>query len=251
VNALLLGGIAAYSHNTGRSATDNLSSFAIDKTLGIPNTVFVALTFIVAFWFILSRTTGGWRFTAVSTSAQAGQAAGPRVDRYTVTTYVLAAMCFATAGILLAGYVRTPALDIGNPYLLATITAVVIGGTPLGGGRGSVIGTALAALFLTQLTAFTDALSAPPSTILLVQAVAIAVAVLGRSAAVGAVVRCGIVSLRKPKPASRPSGKGFPPSNSCYTRRARGRLAHQQRRRLPRRGRRTGLPRPAPGHPVR
>ncbi len=162
VNALLLGGIAAYSHNTGRSATDNLSSFAIDKTLGIPNTVFVALTFIVAFWFILSRTTGGWRFTAVSTSAQAGQAAGLRVDRYTVTTYVLAAMCFATAGILLAGYVRTPALDIGNPYLLATITAVVIGGTPLGGGRGSVIGTALAALFLTQLTAFTDALGAPP-----------------------------------------------------------------------------------------
>ena len=70
-------------------------------------------------------------------------------------------MCFATAGILLAGYVRTPALDIGNPYLLATITAVVIGGTPLGGGRGSVIETALAALFLTQLTAFTDALSAP------------------------------------------------------------------------------------------
>ena len=59
VNALLLGGIAAYSHNTGRSATDNLSSFAIDKTLGIPNTVFVALTFIVAFWFILSRTTAG------------------------------------------------------------------------------------------------------------------------------------------------------------------------------------------------
>ena len=180
------------------------------------------------------------------------------MDRYTVTTYVLAAMCYATAGILLAGYVRTPALDIGNPYLLATITAVVIGGTPLGGGRGSVIETALAALFLTQLTAFTDALSArylvpghPPSTIMLVQAVAIAVAVLGRSAAVGAVVRRGIVSLRKPKPASRPSGKGFPPSDSCYTRRARGRLAHQQRRRLPRRGRRTGLPRPAPGHPVR
>ena len=162
VNALLLGGIAAYSHNTGSSATDNLSSFAIDKTLGIPNTVFVALTFIVAFWFILSRTTGGRRFTAVSTSAQAGRAAGLRVDRYTVTTYVLAAMCYATAGILLAGYVRTPALDTGNPYLLATITAVVIGGTPLGGGRGSVIETALAALFLTQLTAFTDALGAPP-----------------------------------------------------------------------------------------
>ena len=161
MTALLLGGIAAYSHNTGRSATDNLSSFAIDKTLGIPNTVFVALTFIVAFWFILSRTTGGRRFTAVSTSAQAGRAAGLRVDRYTVTTYVLAAMCYATAGILLAGFVRTPALDIGNPYLLATITAVVIGGTPLGGGRGSVIETALAALFLTQLTAFTDALSAP------------------------------------------------------------------------------------------
>ena len=97
----------------------------------------------------------------MSTSAQAGRAAGLRVDRYTVTTYVLAATCYATAGILLAGYVRTPALDIGNPYLLATITAVVIGGTPLGGGRGSVIETALAALFLTQLTFFTDALSAP------------------------------------------------------------------------------------------
>jgi ribose transport system permease protein len=197
VNALILGAIASYARSTGKSATDNLSTFAVDKTVGIPNTVLVALAFAVAFWFMLGHTAVGRRFTAVATNFDAGQAAGLRVDRFTIATYVLAALCYATAGILLAGYVKTPALDIGNSYLLASITAVIIGGTPLGGGRGSVIGTALAALFLTQLNAFTDALGAPPSTTLLVQAAAIAVAVLGRRVSIVRLLRRGVAGMRR------------------------------------------------------
>jgi ribose transport system permease protein len=199
VNALVLGVISSYSGETAKSATDSLSGFAVDKTLGVPNTVLAALAIVAIGAFVLARTTAGRRFTAVATSPAAGRAAGLRVDRITIATYVLAAVAYTIAGVLLAGYVKTPAIDVGNGYLLASITAVIIGGTPLGGGKGKVIGTALAALFLTQLTAFTDALGAPASTSLLVQASAIAIAVLGRSAAAGTGVRRWVAARRRPE----------------------------------------------------
>jgi ribose transport system permease protein len=65
---------------------------------------------------------------------------------------VIAGGCYAVAGALLAGFLGRPQLNAGNEYLLPTIAAVVLGGTALGGGRGSVVATAVGVLFLAQLT---------------------------------------------------------------------------------------------------
>jgi ribose transport system permease protein len=73
--------------------------------------------------------------------------------------------------------VVAPSLRLGDAYLLATITAVVIGGTAFGGGRARLVGAAVAALFLTQLNSLLSAIGAPPSTSLVLQALAIAIAV--------------------------------------------------------------------------
>lgn len=176
VNALLVGAVQSYSKSAPKAATDNLSAFAIGKTLGIPHTVLIAAVFVIVAAVVLARTTVGRRFVAIGENPAAAASAGLRVDRYLVVTYVLAALCYGVAGIVFAGYIKSPNIDLGNPYLLASITAVVIGGTALGGGRGQLVGTAVAALFLTQLNFLISALGGPASVALLVQSAAIAMA---------------------------------------------------------------------------
>jgi ribose transport system permease protein len=73
------------------------------------------------------------------------------VERYQLASYVIAGACYAFAGALLAGKLGSPSLFAGDEYLLPTIAAVVLGGTALGGGRGSVLATAGGVLFFSQL----------------------------------------------------------------------------------------------------
>lgn len=189
VNALLIGAIQSYTKAAPKASTENLSSFMIDKTLGVPNTVLIALVFVVIAAFVLGRTVVGRRFVAIGASPDAAKAAGLPVTRYVIVTYVLAALCYGAAGIVLAGYISLPNTDVGNPYLLSTITAVVVGGTALGGGRGRLVGTAVAAVFLSQLITFLSATGAPPSVSLLVQSAAIAIAAAFGSVAAGGAIR--------------------------------------------------------------
>jgi ribose/xylose/arabinose/galactoside ABC-type transport system permease subunit len=102
--------------------------------------------------FVLEKTTVGRRFIATSVNPDAAIAVGIPLDGYRVATYTLAGFCYAAAGVLLAGYVLSPTVFSGLPYLLATVAAVVVGGNPIGGGlRGSVAATIVGALFLTYL----------------------------------------------------------------------------------------------------
>lgn len=177
VNAVLFGVVATYASASPKQATQSLSSFAIGRTVGVPNTVLVALAFVILAIVVQRRTVVGRRFISIGANAPAARAMGLPVTRYLIGTYVVAALCYGVAGIMLAGYVVSPSLALGNPYLLASITAVVIGGTSFGGGRARLAGTAVAALFLTQLNSLLNARGAPTSTTLLVQSGAIAIAV--------------------------------------------------------------------------
>ena len=73
------------------------------------------------------------------------------MNRYRVAAYAAAGLLYGIAGILLAAFIRNPTLDVGAAYLLAPIAAAVLGGTAIGGGVGSMIAVAGAALFLTHL----------------------------------------------------------------------------------------------------
>jgi ribose transport system permease protein len=105
-----------------------------------------------------------------------------RTSRHVLAAYVVSSATAGLAGVLLAGYAGTATVNIGDPYLLPAVAAVIVGGAPLRGGGGSVVASALAALFLTQLVQITLALGAPTSSQLLVQSLAIVLAVLLRSA---------------------------------------------------------------------
>jgi ribose transport system permease protein len=119
----------------------------------------------------------GRRFVAVGANPAAAAAAGIPVLRYQVGTYAVAAVCFAVAGMLFTGFIGSASQTAGNDYLLPAIAAVVVGGTPFTGGRGSVIASGVAALFMVQLGQMVLALGAGTAVQLLVQALAIILAV--------------------------------------------------------------------------
>lgn len=150
-NAILMGFVLWLSKGIPGNAPDLLDGFALGRTLLLPNTVaaLVIVTLIVA--VVLNRTVVGRRFVLSGTNVAAARAAGIRTQRYEIGAYVLAAILYAVAGILLAGLLKVPNLNVGQTYLLATVAAVVVGGSSLLGGRASPVATVLGALFMTQL----------------------------------------------------------------------------------------------------
>jgi ribose transport system permease protein len=176
VNALAIGAILQVTNGTSTAvAPPGLDAFAIGKTAGIPNTVIVAAVVIAIVTLVIRRTPPGRRFVAVGSSPTAAYVAGLRVRRYVIATYALAALAAGLAGVLLAGFLQTPGLLPGDSYLLPSIAAVVLGGTSLAGGAGSVLATAGGALFLTQLQQVVLGTGASPAAELVIQGLIIAV----------------------------------------------------------------------------
>jgi ribose transport system permease protein len=152
VNALLIGVVLQITSGASTSsAPPGLARFALDKTLGIPNTVIIAVIVVGLVAAFIRTTVMGRRFVFAGANPAAAYAAGIRVRTYVLSTYVLASIAYGGAGILVAGFLGTPGIAAGDSYLLPTIAAVVLGGTSLAGGTGSVVATAIGALFLTQL----------------------------------------------------------------------------------------------------
>lgn len=182
VNALLLGTILKVTHGgAGANATDSLARFAVGRVLGVPYLVVIAIVLLAVVAFLVRATRFGRTFVAVGTSAAAAHAAGMKVRAYTLTTYAVAGLFYGVAGVLVAGYLRTPGNNVGDSYLLPSIAAVVLGGTSLAGGGGSVVATGIGALFLTQLQQVVFGAGAATSVQLLIQSSVIGVGMAVRT----------------------------------------------------------------------
>lgn len=177
MNALLFGGVMFISGGTPRDTTAALQGFATRTVAGVPVTVLLAVAVVGVVAFLIKRTVSGRRFEAVGAGAFAARAAGLDADRYRVAAFVGADLLYCVGAILLAGVVRTPSAFQGQSYLLPSVAAVVLGGTSLLGGAGSVVATAGGALFLTQLQQLVLTTGVNPAVALLLQAGAIAVGV--------------------------------------------------------------------------
>ena len=177
VNALLYAGVLGVSGGTPRQTTDLLASLAGGTVLGVPNALLVAVLTTVVTTVLVKRTVAGRRFEAVGASGRAAWATGLRVQRHRAGGYVAAQVHYWLGGLLLAGILNKPTAYQGDRYLLPTVAAVVLGGTSLLGGRGNIVATALAALFLTQLDQFVLAIGVNYAVETLVQSIAFAVGV--------------------------------------------------------------------------
>lgn len=174
MNSLMLGITMYVTRGFSQQVPPPLNRFGVGKFLEIPLTLYVLIVIAAIAIFLLEKTTVGRRFIATSVNPDAALTVGIPLDGYRVATYALAGFCYAAAGVLLAGYVLSPTVFSGMPYLLATVAAVVVGGNPIGGGlRGSVTATIVGALFLTYLGQLVLAVGFETSAQNIVQAVII------------------------------------------------------------------------------
>lgn len=114
----------------------------------LPMPVFVYLLLIVLCWFLLHKTKYGRRIFLIGVNREAAEYSGINTRLVTMSTYILSAIGASVAGILLTSNVDSAKYDLGSTFTLSIITAVVLGGTLSTGGKGSIIGTALASLII-------------------------------------------------------------------------------------------------------
>ena len=117
--------------------------------IGIPVLIWMLAVVYAIGWVVLNRTTFGRRTFAVGGNAEAARLAGINVKRHTAYVYALAGLCCGIAALMVVARTTSGASTNGQFYELDAIAAVVIGGTLLTGGRGTLIGTLIGVLIFT------------------------------------------------------------------------------------------------------
>jgi ribose transport system permease protein len=133
-----------------------LLAFFRGRALGVPMLIWLFLLVAVLGWILLNRTTFGRRTIAIGGNREAARLAGIKVKRHTVYVYALAGLTAGIAALMMIGRTTVGTSTHGFGYELDAIAAVVVGGTLLIGGRGTIVGTVLGVLiFATLLNVFT------------------------------------------------------------------------------------------------
>ena len=120
--------------------------------LGIPVIVWTFALVALAGWVLLNRTTFGRRTFAIGGNPEAARLAGIRVKRQTMMLYGLVGLSAGIAAVMIMARTTAGSSTHGTLYELDAIAAVVIGGTLLSGGRGTIVGTVFGVLIFTTLT---------------------------------------------------------------------------------------------------
>lgn len=121
---------------------------ALERHLGVAGPIWImAVTFAVAY-YVQRYTYFGRNVYAAGGSAPAARLSGIRVERTLLAVFAVCGFCAALGGVLAAGLVNAVDANIDNTLALQAIAAVLVGGTSLYGGSGSVVGTAFGVLFI-------------------------------------------------------------------------------------------------------
>jgi len=151
-----LGLTAGSSQRTVAPALQVLMSARI---FGVPIPIVLIACFLVVGSLLQGRTAEGRKLYAIGSSISAARIAGLPIEALTIAAYAISGLCAGLAGILLAGYSSSATLDMGDPFLMPSIAAVVIGGARVTGGKGLYFGTFAGAIFLSTLSTIITVLS--------------------------------------------------------------------------------------------
>ena len=132
------------------------------RPLGIPAGILLWIVVSVVVLLIIHRMPLGARVLALGANPLAARLSGVSVARNTLLLYALSGFFAGLAGILVLGMNRQGYVGIGDPYLLMSIAAVVLGGTSILGGRGTYAGTIPGAILLVTTTALITVVNASP-----------------------------------------------------------------------------------------
>jgi ribose transport system permease protein len=118
------------------------------RVFGIPIPVLITIAVVLALHYVLSQTRFGQYTYAIGGNRVAALRSGINVRRHTMMIYLIAAGCAGIAGMIYTARFSAGAAQAGEPMLLDSIAAVVIGGASLFGGSGTIIGTVIGALII-------------------------------------------------------------------------------------------------------
>lgn len=116
--------------------------------IGFPVMILIMLAVFLVVWFVLNKTKYGRYVYAIGGNEEAAYASGVKVDRVKMSVYVICSGLAGLAGVMQAARIEVGQPSIGVGYELDAIAAVVIGGTSLSGGVGTVVGTLIGALII-------------------------------------------------------------------------------------------------------
>ena len=131
---------------------DNFSKLGQMDLFGLPVLILYAVVISMGAHFLLEKTTFGWSVRAVGGNREAAKNAGINVRKVSTIVYTLSGLSAGVAGVLMAARLNSGQPSLGTGFELQIISAVIIGGTSLFGGIGSIPGTVLGSLVLSVLT---------------------------------------------------------------------------------------------------
>ena len=153
--ALVISGTKPIYFNT----TEGFTAIAQDSLIGevlpslpIPNAVLILFLVSIAATFILNKTILGTYTFALGSNEEAVRLSGVNTDRWKIIVYSFAGGICGIAGLLMASRLNSAQPALGQGYELDAIAAVVIGGTSLSGGSGTILGTIIGAFIMSVLT---------------------------------------------------------------------------------------------------
>jgi ribose transport system permease protein len=162
-NQIVYGLTLAYAENMPREASvpPSFSAWVSAPLLGLNNVEWVAIAVSLIMVLMFRYSEVGRKFQSVGANPTAAWILGLRVNVYVVFAHIVACLIYGLNGVLLAGFLQSPSLVLGTPYLLGPIAAVVIGGASLNGGLANAISTWAAAFFLVLLSQMLRVLGLP------------------------------------------------------------------------------------------
>jgi len=152
-SSIFLGVALIVLPNPGGTIPSWLSNWTAGSVGSLPVAAIWLAVALLAGWIVLRRTRFGVNVQALGGSEASSRSAGIRVTRVRILAYVASGVCAALAGIVLGGLTQSGDPTIGSVYLLNGIAAVVVGGTSLAGGVGTVAGSVLGAVALSLISA--------------------------------------------------------------------------------------------------
>jgi ribose transport system permease protein len=160
---ILQGSLLLIAGGSAISTTNDAVVWLGNARIGeVPVTILTWLVIAALTLVVLHRTVlGSWLY-AIGTNPRASRLAGVNAPLTLVAVYAFSGFSAGLAGLMLLGMNRQGYVGLGEPYLLGTIAAVVVGGTSILGGRGGYLGTIAGAILLVTLTALITVVNASP-----------------------------------------------------------------------------------------
>jgi ribose transport system permease protein len=145
---------------------------------GIPSPVLITVVFLLVCWFLLGKTIFGYNVRAVGGNIEAARVAGINFSLTKLVTYSFMGLMAAAAGFIVSGRLAHGIPTIGETFALDCVAAVILGGTALAGGRGTIMGTIVGAMIMGVLNNGMTLLGAQYYTELIVKGIVICIAVV-------------------------------------------------------------------------